>query len=705
MLQKIAISRNSVFVSAQIDSENPISKELLLAALTNWASLGYSVTKELFEELSKLSLQNFMTLYLEVNEELLEVSGMRYSYKPFYPDFPNHKNTVPQAELLLQQLLHYWTGYEPEQDKNEQVEYLGIKKFMKRLSLATMQDIDKIFMDMIESKASLKPSQVIELKWYVLNNPETVIAMLPESFAFQEIGAVVLSELIKNGKTTLGSDLVGKYLISVTMILRIIVGLSDGDVSLATKTKLLRFNNKLKKEVVLAFGKTKGSIEQDILRYQQSWRLVFNLMHANAIKKTNPSFITAVAVARDNQKVRTFASDVQRNILLGEYKTVLQLLATRPTELLRKLDQLLSKADHDAVLEAFAGVAHECSSRALYQLVGFYRGRNNAKKRIFLPKGTAARGFVTDNDLKSLPEDVVDSVIDIASKALVQQYRTKEKIAGKVYVDPILKNYTLPLSLRSAARAMMTLGRGTRVSFGIDTEFLRLFTHWVNIPDASCDIDLSCYFLSESLEELGSIYYGNYHNQNFLFGDCAVHSGDKTNAPAPNGASEFVDINIQKMLDKNIRYAIMSLHNYTNQRFSDYEVANAGWMVREDLGKKGNLFEPTLVQERFDLNADTTYSIPVVFDLVTREAIWLDMCIDSVNWVNNINSTRVDTMSLLESMLEKEFPTLYDCFYAHALARADEVVNSREEATQCFDLTSDSIVNYQDTEQIMSRYL
>jgi hypothetical protein len=707
MLQKIAIARNSVYVSSSVSTtDSKITKDLLLAGLSNWAGLGYSVSKELYNSLSDLCVQDFIEIYNEVFEELLEISGMRYTYKAFYPQFPNQKVEQSKLELLIQQLLHYWVGYEPTQEENEErVPYLGFKRHMKQLSVVSEQDINDIFALMLISKSSLTPSQVEELRWFIKTNPDSLISMLPETFGFQEVGALVISELIKVGKTTLESELVAKHLNSATMILRIIVGLNDGDISLVKKTKLIKFNNALKRSVVLAFaGLDTDSVDQDVLRHKNSWRLIFNLMHANAIRNVNPVFTSAVAVVRDNKKVLTFASQVQTNYLAGNYETVLELLTQRPTELLRKLDQLLRKGDPEQVLPAFAEVAHKCSSRALYQLIGFYRCRDEVSKRVFLPKGKVAKGHVIDNQLQSLPRHVKEIAIEIAELALVQKYKSKEKIEGKVFVDPILKNYTLPLSLRSASRALKTLGRGTRIEFDKDATFLRLFIHWLNIPgmESRCDIDLSAHFLSEDLKQLGKIYYGNYNTSDWLDDNCAIHSGDKTVAPAPNGASEFIDINIDKMLAKGVRYAVMSLHNFTDQKFSDFEVASAGWMVRDDMSKNSNLFEPTLVQERFDLNAESTYSIPVIFDLETREVFWLDMCVDSLDWIRNIETTKVDTLTLVEAMLSRKFPTLYDLFYAHALARADAVVNCREEATAVFDLSTDSIINFQNIELIMS---
>jgi len=66
---------------------------------------------------------------------------------------------------------------------------------------------------------------------------------------------------------------------------------------------------------------------------------------------------------------------------------------------------------------------------------------------------------------------------------------------------------------------------------------LRLFLHWMQ-ADQRVDLDLSVGFFDEHWRHVGTCDYTSLR-----FADrAAVHSGDRTDAPAPDGASEFLDL-------------------------------------------------------------------------------------------------------------------------------------------------------------------
>ena len=102
----------------------------------------------------------------------------------------------------------------------------------------------------------------------------------------------------------------------------------------------------------------------------------------------------------------------------------------------------------------------------------------------------------------------------------------------------------------------------------------------------------------------------------------AVHSGDITSAP--QGASEFIDIDISKALSLGIRYVMMSINSYTQQNYCDLPICFAGFMMRED-AQQGQIYEPTTVQHKFDVTSKSSFTIPLIIDLEKREVIWTDL--------------------------------------------------------------------------------
>ena len=51
--------------------------------------------------------------------------------------------------------------------------------------------------------------------------------------------------------------------------------------------------------------------------------------------------------------------------------------------------------------------------------------------------------------------------------------------------------------------------------------------------------------------------------------DAAVHSGDRTDAPPPDGASEFLDLDLEALARTEARYLVVSIFSYNNVAFED----------------------------------------------------------------------------------------------------------------------------------------
>ena len=72
-------------------------------------------------------------------------------------------------------------------------------------------------------------------------------------------------------------------------------------------------------------------------------------------------------------------------------------------------------------------------------------------------------------------------------------------------------------------------------------------------------------------------------------------------------------------------------------------------MVRQYPGS-GEIFEPSTVQDKVDITADTQISIPVILDLKERKLIWTDLSL-----------TR-DQLMIIPSRLIKRYDTSWEGF-------------------------------------------
>lgn len=321
---------------------------------------------------------------------------------------------------------------------------------------------------------------------------------------------------------------------------------------------------------------------------------------------------------------------------LGILMELLDLLKSNPGMYARRLVELLRKTktldtDADIVLDGFSEIAPRVSTRVLVEIWNLMQvpaGRTDGApkwKAVTLASGKTVPLPVTIMD--DVTRDQALRIQSVIEKSLEGRNKGLDWILG---VDPGTR-YAMPLSTRFASGGK-TAGRGTRVKLdGYNAEdpdlTIRMFVHWRdrgNTVDDRVDLDLSTVMASDNLESCESVWYGDLRKSSM------THSGDLTSAP--NGACEFIDVNVAKTLERGWRYVIPTVHSYTGQTFDTIPEAFAGVMFRHGDAQKGEIFDATTVRSRFDLDKQTTNTIPFVFDLKTGELIWLDSTVKSTVW-------------------------------------------------------------------------
>jgi stress response protein SCP2 len=324
--------------------------------------------------------------------------------------------------------------------------------------------------------------------------------------------------------------------------------------------------------------------------------------------------------------------------------------------------------------------------------------------RVAFPKGNVAKVTAIESTLPELPNTVTSEVVDIINKALVERFSVLPKL-GNVYIDPDLKDYLVPFSQRSASKTLRTLVRGSKLKFGSDKDTIRFFIWWKDMPkdktskkeyewagyDSSrVDLDLSAVGFDDNWNHKGHIAFYNLRD------NYAVHSGDITSAP--NGASEFIDINIPKAIQNGMRYIVMTVHGFTEQDFVDLPECFAGFMLR-DKPQSGEIYDPRTVVDRADLTAGNRDSVPLIIDLVDRKVIWCDAAMDARQRWHTVESTRGSIELLGKAFTNIKKPNLYDLFALHAEARG-KIVTDKTKADTVF-----SVNNAFELEKIASEFM
>lgn len=667
--------KNKVYIgpSFRLINNKTESVQLIATLLKNIENLGYTLNSPLIAELLDFDISKIQYFYDNLVSTLKVMVGFHVKYKPMYPNFPKQVMEMHEVELYMNAILHYlgdWVGLRilPKYIKVDRSP-LVVFKDLKIISLGTEEDFNQIFYNLLNSKSSLSQIDIKDITWY-LKSGNLIESILPEKIYQKETLAFLMSELLKLGK---GKSLM-KFFANATDVLRLATALSDGDVSLASNTIFRSFKRRERRFLLETLNNC-NNITEDMIRHKKKWIRLGERLHPFETKYLYkyPNAVDSFFIIRNNLEFETFNSKVEKNLLSRNVLKVSELLKSRPSEMGRRLDHLLrvsSPYERDNIIGNFYSIVDKVSTPILLQLIAHFNNRNESKElRIFFPKGLVAKSYSIKNKLPLINKWTTKRIVKICRESLINRFMELTSL-GLTYIDPILKDYTVPLGQRSASESLVTLSRFSKIEFP-EGNTIRFFLWWRDINeervekyfDGRVDIDLSAVMYDTDWKYLEHVSYTHLRSSKYQ----VVHSGDITSAP--NGACEFLDLDIDSILKFGGRYVVISLLSYSGQPFDTIPECFAGWMIREN-PNSGEIFEPKTVENKVDLTADTKICIPVIIDLLERKVIWTDLALNkNPYWVNNVEGNQRGMVLIGKGITSLNKPDLYELFSLHVRAR------------------------------------
>lgn len=693
---KILLRRKHLVVIEPNNAEYEQSKTenaLVVSMMKNVQSLGFTFSKELFETLMHCGKDELKNFYTELIPELKALVGADVTYRPMYPNFPEQVAEASDVELFINAIVHYFTLGQlmPEYEKNERLPLIDVNK-MTVLSIGNSEDLMKILTNLASSKTSISQQDKEDIITIIKATPDYA-KYLPDTIPLKENVALIGKLIIEEAPIKSAAP-IKKYFKTATDVLRLVTAMSDGDISLAAKTKY-RSLKRCERRIILDLLANCGNITEDLYRYQYEWIRVAEILHPFEYKYKKYNGVNkAFNTLRNEKKPLMFGGQVQAAILKKDMRTAATLLKERPGEFARQLDKVLRDSDNaNYILNCFKDIATSISTPVLLQVRQHFIGRMAEQRtpvRVFFPKGNLARAMSIKNELPAIDATICKNVARICRDALIEQYKEKDFL-GNVFVDEDFKHYLVPFSQRSASKAVKTIVRGSKVPVKEDASAVRAFIWWTNMDDSKnddywnngrVDIDLSAAIFDENWNYLEHVSYTHLRSAKYK----AYHSGDITNGGSVkgNGVAEFLDVDIESV-GKRGRYVVYQVYAYTSQKFCDLTNCRFGWMEREDVNS-GEIFEPTTVAMKMDLTAESTVAIPVIFDCVERKFIWCDLNLAmpcSNRGGNNIESNISGVIATCFAMANMNKANLYDLILLNAKARGN-IVTDRNEADIIF---------------------
>lgn len=626
----------------------------------------------------------------------VDANGNAAPVKPMYPNFPRQVEQASDTELYLNAILHYLgddigVRIMPEYGKLDRGETARTRDLRV---IGALTDLDAaltdIFAGLVGQKAAWSDLDRDDIRYLLGRNLlKTALSgtkgYLDDALVAPEFGSKANLAWFIAGS---GDPSKVRLASSFTDVLRVAVAVAGGNPEFVKPVDgegaLGNIPRPWRTAIVERLDSltTAGADYGDIRRRLGLWKLVGKLLHVGEFKR----FTRANELFTRIRKGDLPVSDrglIQSGTLTQSHADMLR--ADRPGEFARDLDWALrtSSAPHETLL-TFAKVAHNASSRTLW---GAYNALENrdASVRMFLPKGNAARAQFSREPLPALDPQLVEKAKVIVLNALRQRYAAESPVGlkSKVFIDPALNGYAVPFQLRDQGLATRVIGRGSRLPIE-GGEYLRFFVWWKDIEGGGwgdrVDLDLSLSFLNEQFEVVSEVAYYNLSNGS------AIHSGDITSAP--EGAAEYIDIKREELArlgGKSARYVAASILSFTHQEFKTIPEAVAGVMLRENLDQ-GEVFDGKTVETAFSLTQDSTGVVPFLYDLKTRELVWVGLAttLGGGRYTNYAGAHRSKFGEMAEAFATRKPVTIGQLIELHAKARGAIVVANAEDADEVY---------------------
>ena len=535
------------------------------------------------------------------------LEGADVSYEPFYPNFPQQVREASDFTLHLNALLHYLgdiTGkrWVPRYDRTQRYE---LEDAPEATVLTALRE---------HELRQLVDDLMIQGQPFSQGDRADLVAL--KDFAPRQVPQIEVRENLAWLSVTFPELDFSASVKTATDVLRLAVALSGGDVSLATRTRFRTFSRPERRRL-LGLLEEHGCPE-DLRRWEERWKRLTRHLRPGDHKARFPKAVAMLHALSAGTLPRSFESHLEEILERGDVPAAVNLLSHRPGVFARRLAHLIRLCRENAALEEqvatmFSWVAGEVSTPVLVQLWQYFASPDNT----VLPERVVAIKTGTDQRSRIIPNRRSRRGVDARLIEVIEDALRARARLGATWVNrDLFRQYAVPLGNRSASPGLRTAGRGSRLRIP-EGRVVRFFMHWRDLEEGTerrVDLDLSAFCVTEDFQQTQDIAYYNLKENG------ATHSGDITSAP--QGAAEFIDLELETLRGRGWRYVVMTVHSFNGQPLSLVPEAWAGMMGRD--GHSGELFDPRTVEIRLDLTSTGRNATPLVLDLETRETIWWD---------------------------------------------------------------------------------
>lgn len=574
------------------------------------------------------------------------------------------------------------------------------------------------------------------------------VSWLPATIPLRESKALALGAVLARAGDPLAVEtLLRAHLDTATDVLRLLYVRSGGEPGLVAPPCRMRTCPRPLRRLLLAVldGIPFAALAEDLTRHPRPWKRAAEMLHPFEYAARYPRAALAFAALRetridgdgrlaevllteaaghpdhvrlvgDRLRPTTWSGRLEAALTRYDVEGAARLLAARPGELLRRLNHLAavaafgSRSLPDAVVDALAIALPATAPGPLLAALGEIRARAAAgrrpgesrARRVFFPRGSLVGAYAVDDRRLPLPPDMAAELCALLEGEVLDRLTREAADAGAgtdtgtgtggrttAVLDAGLARLPVPGAQHGTSAALVAVPRGSVLPMPGEGDRVRLFLHWTQPRGVRVDLDLSVAVYDEDWRFVGLCDYTCLE----YAGGAAVHSGDLTSAPAPDGATEYVDLDLPRLARAGARHLAVVVFSYNDVPFADLSDAFAGFLELDDAGpghatgvvrrargrrrsaaRPGPVaYDPRTVRQRFDLDGEVKIRLALTVDLAERTARWADVPLRSAGsghnvWRHRAALARVGR-DLADAFAEGRRVTLWDLACWRAAAR------------------------------------
>lgn len=622
-----------------------------------------------------------------VNYEMIGELSKRFGEnvpEPFYKGFPRSVRELTTEELLFDQLLHYSETYglgdfeesghsvfEKDFERIAFQEDTVIKEFAVQTEEEAEETVQIIVNNLLAGSRPLSERQYALSLAYILDHDEVVLDIVSKN--------TLVRLLIDTKRLSLADKM------NLSDVMKVVDELNYRNYN-NSNPKKLNLKNQDRKFLTEVLDRMFQGDRCDIrtcYEKKQLWNGFLHHIHYQPENEAASVFVRAMREKGNESVYSEFEKLLRDNKRQEAAKLLLEKKGT--SVLLRNLDYIISRMDGEEAESFLSGFPKDCSVLILLQLLFRYESVSWGKGRTFrfsrynLLKVHTETPKEQDRRQSRISEEQIKTLKSVIRSNLNERLKNR---LGKVYVDPAMKNYALPLSESTSQGGFGVLSKGSRIHI-CEGKKLRAFTYWEKVND----IDLSAFALTEE----GRKKEFSWRTMAAQQSGAIIFSGDETSGY--HGGSEYFDINIPefKVRHPEYRYLVFCNNVFTGITFSKC-FCKAGYMLRDE-DDSGEIYEPKTVETAFLVDCESTFAYLFGIDLEKNEFIWL-------NQARNSNAQVAGSTSLtflLDYFHTTEIFNVYDFFEM----MAEEIVEDPMEAEI---VVSDHETAYADCAEMIREY-